>query len=315
MAEKKQHKIVSASTGKVMTEAEKKKTAETASHYHLAKPTGNSKGKRIVAIILWVLAIGFEVLAILELLQGKPVLGGLPTLGWAIVALVLDLACVIVAGQLWKKANHISPASEKNKFLFWLHNNLGVIMSVVAFLPFIILILTNKESDKKTKTIAVIVAVVALIAGGLSSYDYNPVSSEQMEAATDLLGDSMVYWAPFGHVYHTHEDCQALNQSDTLSFGTVDQAIEANKTRLCSFCARRDDIDTSAIATDGADTSAVSDEGTPHEALTVYWADGVDGFHMDPDCEAFDDVETIISGTIEEAQAAGHREACQDCGN
>lgn len=315
MAEKKKHTIVSASTGHVLTEKEKEQAQQTAQNYHLAKPTGKAGGKRAGAIILWVIALGFEVLAIFELLKGKPVLFKLPTLAVAIGALVLDLICVIIGSQLWKKANHIAPASEKNKFLFWLYNNLGVIMSIAAFLPFIILILTDKNSDKKTKTIAVIVAAAALLIGGASSYDYNPVSQEQMNAAQDLLGDSYVYWAPFGHVYHTHEDCQALNQSDTLSFGTVDQAMENNKTRLCSFCARRDDIDTSALATDGeVDENAVIEPGT-HDALTVYWADGVEDFHMDPDCEAFDEVETLTSGTIEEAQEAGHAHACQKCGN
>jgi hypothetical protein len=52
---------------------------------------------------------------------------------------------------LWKKANHIDPASEKNKAKFWLWNNLGTILSVLAFLPIIILVFTNKDLDKKSK--------------------------------------------------------------------------------------------------------------------------------------------------------------------
>ena len=40
----------------------------------------------------------------------------------------------------------------------------------------------------------------------------------------------------------THEDCQALNQSDSLTYGTVEQAIAENRTRLCAFCAKKDDI-------------------------------------------------------------------------
>ena len=57
-----------------------------------------------------------------------------------------------------------------------------------------------------------------------------------------------VLWSPFGKVYHTHDDCSSLNQSDTLTYGTVEQAIAANRTRLCSFCARRDEI--TGVATD-----------------------------------------------------------------
>ena len=127
---------------------------------------------------------------------------------------------------------------------------MGVIVCVIAFVPFVILLLANKNTDKKTKAIVSVVAVIALLIGGVSSYDFNPVSVEQQEAAVSALGDTAVYWAPFGKVYHTHEDCPSLNQSDTLTTGTVDQAIAANRTRLCAFCAKADDI--SGLATDEA---------------------------------------------------------------
>ena len=236
MAEKKTHNIVAAETktdGKVV---------------HQAKPVGNASGLRAGAIILWVVAFIFEILAYLVLI-GKINLKFMPTLWQLIAFLVLDLICVIVGSQLWKKANHIKPASEKNKVKFWLWNNMGVIVCVICFLPIIILLLTNKELDKKTKTIAVVVAIIALLIGGVASYDFNPVSAEQLEAAETALGDETVYWAPFGKVYHTHEDCSALNHTDTLTAGTVDQAIAENRTRLCSFCANRDEI--TGVATDG----------------------------------------------------------------
>ena len=103
--------------------------------------------------------------------------------------------------------------------------------------------------DKKTKTIATVVAIIALLIGGVCSYDFNPVSEEQQQAAISAVtGD--VFWSPFGKVYHTHDDCQALNQSDTLTYGTVEQAIAANRTRLCSFCAKNDNI--TGVVTDGA---------------------------------------------------------------
>ena len=236
MAEKKAHNIVAAEgkpEGKVV---------------HEAKPVGNAAGLRVGAIILWVVALGFEILALLAVL-GKLHITFLPTLWQLIIFLVLDLICVIIGSQLWKKANHIKPASEKNKVKFWLWNNMGVIVCVICFLPIIIVMLTNKDLDKKTKAIATVVAIVALLIGGVASYDFNPVSSEQLEAAEAALGDETVYWTPFGKAYHTHEDCQALNQTDTLTAGTVDQAIAANRTKLCSFCARKDAI--TGVVTDG----------------------------------------------------------------
>ena len=223
------------------------------SNLQQAKPKGSSTGYRIGAIALWVVALGLEIVAIMILL-GKIKMNflGLSSLGQIIVFLVLDLICVVIGSQLWKKANHISPMSKKNPTLFWIWNNMGLIVSVACFLPFIIIALSNKNTDKKTRVVATVVAIIALLIAGLASYDWNPVSKEELEAATNTItGD--VYWAPFGKVYHTHEDCQALNHTDTLTYGSVDQAIAANRTRLCSFCAKRDDI--TNLATDEKDVS------------------------------------------------------------
>lgn len=229
-----------------------------------AKEKENAVPYRIGAVAAWVVAIVFEVLAVLVLF-GKINLTFLPVVWQLIVFLLLDLICVCVGSLLWKKANRIDPASKKNKVKFWLWNNMGLIVCAFAFIPFIIITLTNKNADKKTKTIATIVAIIALLIGGLFSYDWNPVSAEEKDAAIEALGDTEVYWAPFGSVYHTSPDCSHLNHSETLTVGTVQQAIEANRTRLCKTCEARDniniDVDKSAdddeIVIDDADDEAV----------------------------------------------------------
>lgn len=236
MAEPKKKKIVSADTGEEVQAGSKKKTNAAKA----AAPVGNATGLRCGAVALWVVAIAFEVVAVL-ILNGTINLTFMPSLWQLIIVLALDLVCVIIGSQLWKKANHIKPASEKNKLLFWLWNNMGVIVCAVAFVPFVILALTDKKADKKTKAIATVVAVIALLIGGLASYDFNPVSEEQQQAAMSAITDD-VYWSTFGKVYHTHDDCQALNQSDSLTYGTVEQAIADGRTRLCAFCAKRDSI-------------------------------------------------------------------------
>ncbi len=242
MAEPKKKKkvVAAASTGAKKTGSSKKGSKKEAA------PVGNATGLRIGAVALWVVALALEVVAYLVLI-GTINLTFMPSLWQIIIALVLDLVCVIIGSQLWKKANHIKPASEKNKFLFWLWNNMGLIVCAVAFIPFVILALTNKDADKKTKTIATVVAIIACLIGGVASYDFNPVSEEQQQAAMTTITDD-VFWSPFGKVYHTSEDCQALNQSDSLTYGTVEQAIAENRTRLCAFCAKRDDI--SGVVTD-----------------------------------------------------------------
>ena len=251
MAEKKKHNIVSADDGSQMTAAqieEKKKKIKEAA------PVGDAKKKRLAAIIFWVVAVIFEILAIM-VLQGKINISFLSSMAQLIAFIVLDLVCILIGSLFWKKANHIAPVSEANKTKFWLWNNMGLIVCMVAFLPLIILLLTNKKLDKKTKTIAVVVAVIAALIAGVGSYDFNPVSAEQKQDAMAALNGEAVYWAPFGKVYHTHEDCQSLNQSDTLTMGNVEQAIAAGRTRLCSFCARRDNI--TGVVTDDKSAEAV----------------------------------------------------------
>ncbi len=259
MATPKKKKVVSAETGKEVKGGKaKKKIVEAA-------PVGNAGGLRAGAIIFWVVALAFEVLALMVFL-GKMNLKFMPTLYQIIAFLVLDLICVIVGSSFWKKANHIKPASEKNKLKFWLWNNMGLIVCAVAFVPFVILALTNKEADKKTKAIATVVAVIALLIGGLASYDWNPISQEEQQAAMEAITDT-VYWTPFGKVYHTptcevdeNGDeiyCSSLNQSDTLYSGTVEEAIADGRTRLCSFCAKRDGI--TGVKTDDAAVEEVEE--------------------------------------------------------
>ncbi len=214
-----------------------------------ASDKSSAKGKRIGAVILWLLGITCEVLAVLNVF-GKLELPKLSQTVWLIILIVVDLIFVVIGSQLWKKANHIDPASEKNKTKFWLWNNLGSIISVVAFLPLIIIVLTNKDMDKKTKGIVSAVAAVALLIGGLSSYDWNPVSSEQLESArqeilanggydTNDAGDPVVYWLEHSKKYHINSDCPAINRSntsDTIKRGTIDAAYENGLTEPCRIC-------------------------------------------------------------------------------
>lgn len=229
MAEKKQHKIVSASTGETVKPGKRPASAPVAQ-------TGNATGLRVGAVILWVLAIAFEVLAVVLVLEKLLILPQVDPLYKGIAALVLDAVCVIIGSQLWKKANHIDPASQKNAFKFWLWNNMGVIVSAVAFIPFIIILLTDKNADKKTKTIGTVVAAVFLAVCGLTSYDWNPLSQEAVAEAAAGTG---VYWTAHGKKFHLYEDCSALNRSEELVMGSAQQAIDAGKGTICKFCEKR----------------------------------------------------------------------------
>lgn len=226
-----------------------KATKEATTHtVKPAKATGNAGANRAGAIICWLLALACEAVGILALF-GKITVTFMPTLYFIIAVLVVDLIFVILGSTFWKKANHIDPASEKNKVKFFLWNNMGVIVCIIAFLPYIILLLKDKNLDKKTRTIAVVAAVVALVIGGLTSVDYNPVSEEQLASAQQYV-EGTVYYTQFGKCYHIDQDCSALNNSDTLyECEDVDQAIANNRTKLCSFCAKRNNVN-GEVATD-----------------------------------------------------------------
>ena len=250
-AAKKEHKIISATTGQQTT---KEQAAKEVAQARMNQTKQSTVGLRVGAIVLWVLAIVFEVLALLVAIEkfAPKFLDAMPLMVPVIALLVLDLVCLIVGSQLWKKANHINPMSEKNKALFWLWNNLGLVVAVLAFVPFIVLLATNKDADPKIKKIGAIAAVVALLIGGIASYDFNPVSLEQKEAAMEAI-TTTVFWTNTrsGKAYHTHDDCQALNQTDELVAGTVEQAIAANRVKLCYFCAKRDGLEDTVATEDG----------------------------------------------------------------
>ena len=248
---RKEHKIISATTGQAATVQQVKNEVAKAQGTSVKKST---VGLRIGAIVLWVAAIAFEILALLVATEkfAPKFLDKMPLWLPVVVLLVLDLVCLIIGSQLWKKANHINPMSEKNKALFWLWNNLGLIVAVLAFVPFIILLATNKDADPKIKKLGIIVAIVALLIGGVAGYDFNPVSKEQKEAAEAAITEE-VYWTNTrsGKVYHTHADCQALDRTEELKAGSVAQAIEDNRVKLCYFCAKRDNLEDKVATEDG----------------------------------------------------------------
>lgn len=204
----------------------------------------SAKPKRIVAWILWVLALGCEALAILVFV-GKVDLHFCSQVAQLIGFLVLDFVLVVVGAQFWKKANHLDPVSKTSKFKFWLWNNMGVIVCCFCFIPFLIyVLLIDKNADPKLKKVASIAAAVALLLGIGLSYDWHPVSKEELTVAQETLDGVDVYWTKFGSVYHTDLECQHLNRSSEAFVGDVATAVANGKTRLCKTCAKNGGLET-----------------------------------------------------------------------
>ncbi len=200
-----------------------------------------AKMNRILSAILWAAGIGIEIFAIIKLKE-VPI-----NMTLMIILIVAILILVVIANILWKKANRLDPASEKNKTKFFIQNQLGLIISVIAFLPLVILILTNKNLSGKQKGILGSIAGAALVIAGLTGTEFNPASQEQYAEQTEqveLLNDGVnnVYWTKSGKSYHLYQDCSYINTDRTKEIfqGKVESARELkNITDLCDRCANR----------------------------------------------------------------------------
>jgi len=201
---------------------------------------------RLIAVVLWVVAIAAEAFTIFWLLKHTELNNFLV---WLIAAIVVIGIFALVGSMLWKKSNRFDPASKKDTVRFFIQNQLGAIVTIVAFLPLIILIFLNKDMDKKQKTIAGVIGVIAMLIVGAASIDYSPVSTEQIDdqSATVIAytGQDLVYWVKGGSVYHLCAEYPvgttipplARGDADTnpVISGTVAQAVAAGKDRLSMY--------------------------------------------------------------------------------
>ena len=95
--------------------------------------------------------------------------------------------------------------------------------------------------------------MLALVFVGASagSADYHPVTQDKVDETVQHLteeaegygftdGDG-VRWTKYGNCYHIFSDCQSIRNSnpDNCTDGTIEEAVESNRARLCSFCIKR----------------------------------------------------------------------------
>ena len=137
---------------------------------------GAARRLRIFALLAWVVAIAGEGVGIYFLLQHKFDNGNLPLL----IGLLVGIAVFAIAGSmLWKAANRKSPATRAEPFRFFVQNQLGAIISLIAFLPLLVLIFMDKDMDPKNKQIAGGVGAVLAVIAALMGVNFKPPSVEQ----------------------------------------------------------------------------------------------------------------------------------------
>ena len=131
---------------------------------------------RIFAAIAWIIAIACEIAGVVLLFQHKFDHGNLPLL----IGILVAIAIFAIAGNLmWKAANKHDPARQSDTARFFFQNQLGAIITVIAFLPLLVLIFMDKDMDPKNKKIAGGVGVVLAIVATLFGVSYHPPSVEQ----------------------------------------------------------------------------------------------------------------------------------------
>jgi hypothetical protein len=130
---------------------------------------------RLFAAVAWIIAIGGEIFGIVMLRQHKFDHGNLPLL----IGILVGIAIFAIAGSLlWKAANKQDPARESDKARFFFQNQLGAIITLIAFLPLIVLIFLDKDMDPKNKKIAGGIGAVLAVAATLIGVSWNPPSVE-----------------------------------------------------------------------------------------------------------------------------------------
>ncbi len=69
-----------------------------------------------------------------------------------------------------------------------------------------------------------------------SENEANVESSAEYDSI-EVNDEQIVYWTKSGSVWHTKKDCYHLKNKEFIS-GTIEEAREANKERLCSNCGK-----------------------------------------------------------------------------
>jgi uncharacterized membrane protein YqjE len=136
----------------------------------------SAKRLRIFAMLAWIVAIGGEIAGIVMLRQHKFDHGNLALL----IGILVVIAIFAIAGSLmWKAANKHDPARESDKARFFFQNQLGAIITLIAFLPLIVLIFLDKDMDPKNKKVAGMVGGVLAVVAALIGVSWKPPSVEQ----------------------------------------------------------------------------------------------------------------------------------------
>jgi len=220
------------------------KTSRPAPQAPVFTPSPEAKASalrlRILALALWAAAIALEALAIFWLLRPPfaelAAHQGFPSWRWwLLIGFLVAIAILAIAGSFfWKRANRHDPAPRSQPIRFFVQNQLGAIIALIAFAPLVVMILLNKDMDGKQKGIAAGVGIAVGLVAVLAGIDFKPLSREQAavesQVVAQLVGRDEVWWSSGGGVVHLCKGVSDLAKATTpLSNGPVADAFAAGK--------------------------------------------------------------------------------------
>lgn len=183
---------------------------------------------RLFAGIAWAVAIAGEIAGIVLLYKHKFDHGNLALL----IGLLVGIAVFAIAGNLmWKAANKQDPARAADKAKFFFQNQLGAIITLIAFVPLIVLIFMDRDMDPKNKQVAGVVGVVLAGLATLIGVSYHPPSVEQytkdMNSCAAQIKAKQPTTACSPEVAQQAQDI--ARDSDTVTQATADAAHPAGQ--------------------------------------------------------------------------------------
>ncbi|MBL3686536.1 hypothetical protein D3248_06165 [Leucobacter zeae] len=277
MAETPQKKVVRVEAPQASGDA----TARDSGPVWTPEPAAKAKATQLrwISWVAWILAIGVQAFAIFWVLKQVPINM------WLLVgAIVVTGALSVTGSYFWKQANRLDPASKADTVRFFVQNQLGAIMTVVTFLPLIVLILLNKNMSGKQKALAAGIGIVIMLIATVLNISYQSPSQEQYAEETNIVqqltGVDNVFWVKGGSVFHVCAavpDVNKESQDGQIYEGTVAAAHAAGKERLtkrwqseavkyCGFTQEQVDAVDPARAADAPADQAPAEEAPTEEA-------------------------------------------------
>ena len=128
------------------------------------KPKKGAAGKRAISIILWILAICFEGLAVCRFKDFYTLtpLKNMNTTLYIVLSFIIDLILVVAATLIWKSANRIELADKPGQTVSGFKRHISVILSVLAFFPFVIIVLMDKDNKGSPKVTGIVTALICI---------------------------------------------------------------------------------------------------------------------------------------------------------